>query len=96
MDSTSSEIPTAELSQRRETAAYVLRARSHAPAPFVWEVRQHYPPLLPASDGYPYLGTDNPEKTEDDAFRDFLIKIDLMLYAAGCGLCICLGAIMLL
>lgn len=92
MDSSTSErVPSAALNQSRVTAAH---SRAHAPGPFVWEVREHYPPL-PLPDGHPYLPANNSENADDRALSHFLIRIDLMLYAAGCGLCICFGAIML-
>ncbi|MGZ8267050.1 MAG: hypothetical protein ACXW20_06030 [Burkholderiales bacterium] len=52
--------------------------------PFVWSVSQQYP-ALPMVEGYPYLGGSDTRNSEQDAMADFLIGIDLMLYAAACA-----------
>lgn len=95
MNSTSEKVPILDsTTERHESPADRFSALSPSDPPFMWAISQQYTSSQAVAFGYPYLTSDSAE-AEQDEISQFLLGIDLMLYAAIGGFVICLSAIIL-
>lgn len=80
-----------------------LRHRTDSPShrttgepPFEWSVSQQYPALRVVADGYPFFtGSTYPARAEQDGLAEFMLSVDLLLYAALAALALSVSALLL-